>query len=62
MSFETFWRVLREYLREEQGRVVTMPKECFRRVFEAGLINMEETELFMAMANDRNIEFDENYR
>jgi nucleotidyltransferase substrate binding protein (TIGR01987 family) len=61
MTFETFWRVMREYLREEQGVVCTAPKECFRRVFEAGLIDMEETELFIAMTNDRNIEMDENY-
>jgi nucleotidyltransferase substrate binding protein (TIGR01987 family) len=54
-TFETFWKLLREYLREAEGIRCNSPKSCFREALSTGLINGEQTMTCLEMTDDRNL-------
>ena len=54
-TFETFWKLLREYLRECEGIRCNSPKSCFREALSAGLITEEQTMTCLEMTDDRNL-------
>jgi nucleotidyltransferase substrate binding protein (TIGR01987 family) len=54
-TFETSWKLLKEYLRECEGVISNSPKSCFREALSAGLINEEQTMTCLEMADDRNL-------
>jgi len=54
-TFEAFWRLLREYLREGEGIISNSPKSCFREALSAGFIGEEQTITCLEMADDRNL-------
>jgi nucleotidyltransferase substrate binding protein (TIGR01987 family) len=54
-TFESVWKVLKEYLDALEGVVCNSPKQCFREALKAGLLTVEETELCLAMTDDRNL-------
>ena len=53
-TFETIWKVLKEFLKEKGGVVVNSPKMTFREAFANGLIDEVETEKCLEMTDDRN--------
>jgi nucleotidyltransferase substrate binding protein (TIGR01987 family) len=54
-TFEVAWKLLKEYLYYQEGIVCNSPKSCFREAFSVGLLNEEETVLFIQMTDDRNL-------
>jgi len=54
-TFEVAWKLLKEYLYHKEGIVCNSPKSCFREAFSVGLLNEEETVLFIQMTDDRNL-------
>ena len=54
-SFESLWRLVKVYLKQHEGIVCTSPKQCFREGFKVGLLSVEETEICLVMADDRNL-------
>ena len=54
-TFESFWKLLREYLRECEGIISNSPKSCFREALSAGLIGEEQTMTCLEMTDDRNL-------
>jgi hypothetical protein len=38
-TFESFWKLLREYLRECEGVISNSPKSCFREALSAGAMH-----------------------
>jgi len=54
-SFESFWKTLREYLKEYEGIVCNSPKSCFREALSIGLLNEEETIICLEMTDNRNL-------
>lgn len=54
-TFETFWKLLREYLRECEGIRCNSPKSCFREALSAGLITEEQAMTCLEMTDDRNL-------
>ncbi len=56
-TFETFWKYIREYLREKEGIACNSPKGCFRELFSAGssIIDEEQTNKLLEMVDNRNM-------
>jgi nucleotidyltransferase substrate binding protein (TIGR01987 family) len=54
-SFEILWKLLGAYLKEVEGIACNSPKQCFREGLKLGLMSVEETELALAMTDDRNL-------
>ena len=54
-TFESFWKMLKEYLKEYEGILCNSPKSCFREAFRIGLLQEEEVLTSLKMANDRNL-------
>ena len=54
-TFEVFWKLLREYLRECEGIKCNSPKSCFREALSAGLMIEEQTITCLEMTDDRNL-------
>lgn len=53
-SFEASWKLLKEYLKEEEGIIANSPKTCFREAFSLGILTEEETVKFLEMTDRRN--------
>ncbi|RJP21265.1 MAG: nucleotidyltransferase [Candidatus Omnitrophota bacterium] len=53
-TFETMWKLLKQYLKEIEGLVCNSPKSCFRFAFQNGLIPFGDIETFLQMTDDRN--------
>lgn len=53
-SFETFYKLVKEYIKEKEGGVCNFPKSCFKEVFSANLCSEEETISLLKMTDDRN--------
>ena len=45
-TFEAVWKALKAYLAELEGVVCNSPKQCFREALKAGLLTIEDTELW----------------
>ncbi|MBF0345038.1 MAG: nucleotidyltransferase substrate binding protein [Nitrospirae bacterium] len=54
-SFETLWKLLKEYLRFNDGVVCNSPKSCFKEALSTGLLTSEDTVAFLEMTDDRNL-------
>jgi nucleotidyltransferase substrate binding protein (TIGR01987 family) len=54
-TFESLWKLLKAYLQEHEGIVCNSPKRCFREALRAGLLTVPETDLCLAMTDDRNL-------
>lgn len=54
-SFESLWRLLKIYLKQSEGILCSSPKQCFREGFKVGLLSVEQTEICLVMADDRNL-------
>ncbi|MFH1548806.1 MAG: HI0074 family nucleotidyltransferase substrate-binding subunit [Candidatus Omnitrophota bacterium] len=52
-TFESMWKTLKEYLREE-GIECSTPLSCFKEAFKAGLIKEQYENLFSEMIEKRN--------
>jgi len=52
-TFESLWKVLKEYLRGE-GIDAPTPLRCFKEAFKAGLIGETEEAVFIEMIERRN--------
>lgn len=54
-TFETFWKLVKEYLYTHEGIVCNSPKSCFREAGSVGLLNEEQTIACLEMTDDRNL-------
>ena len=54
-TFELFWKVLKLYLKEEEGIECFSPKSCIREIRPFFKLSDAEIELCLKMSNDRNI-------
>jgi nucleotidyltransferase substrate binding protein (TIGR01987 family) len=54
-TFEAAWKALKVYLDVQEGVVCNSPKQCFREALKAGLLAVGDTELCLAMTDDRNL-------
>ncbi len=54
-SYEIFWKLLKEYLKEREGIICASPKSCFREAFKVKLFTDEETVKALEMTDDRNL-------
>lgn len=52
-TFESMWKVLKEYLRAE-GVECPTPLKCFKEAFKAGLIDEAQEGVFIEMIEKRN--------
>lgn len=54
-TFEITWKTLQKYLKQQEGITANSPKSVFREGLSVGLFTEEETELALAMTDDRNL-------
>jgi len=54
-TFESFWKTLKEYLKEYEGIICNSPKSCFREALRVGLLSEEETITCLEMTDARNL-------
>jgi nucleotidyltransferase substrate binding protein (TIGR01987 family) len=54
-SYEIFWKLLKEYLKEREGIICASPKSCLREAFKVNLFTEEETVKALEMTDDRNL-------
>ena len=54
-SFESTWKLLKAYLKQQEGIVCNSPKRCFREALRVGLLSPEDVETCLAMTDDRNL-------
>jgi nucleotidyltransferase substrate binding protein (TIGR01987 family) len=54
-TFETVWKLLKNFLLERQGIDCGAPKGCFREALKVGLLTREQTEQGLQMTDDRNL-------
>ncbi len=54
-TFESLWKLLKAHLQEYEGVVCNSPKGCFREALKAKLLSASDTELCLAMTDDRNL-------
>ncbi|MDF2859131.1 MAG: nucleotidyltransferase substrate binding protein like protein [Neobacillus sp.] len=53
--FEVMWKTEKSYLQVIEGIDAALPKSVIRHCREIGLINEEQTETIITMADDRNL-------
>ncbi len=54
-TFEALWKLIKEYLKDQDGVICYSPKSCFRDAFSAGILEEEEAVNFLEMTDDRNM-------
>ncbi len=54
-SFDIFWKLIKDYLRVQEGIECASPKSCFREAFKVGILSEEETVKILEMTDDRNL-------
>ncbi len=54
-TFKSFWKTLKEYLKEYEGVQCGSPKSCFREAMSIGLLSEEETVMCLEMTDYRNL-------
>jgi nucleotidyltransferase substrate binding protein (TIGR01987 family) len=54
-TFETFWKVVKNYLDVQEGIICNSPKSCFKEAFKVNLLLEEETVKILEMVDDRNL-------
>ena len=53
-TVDTFWKILKEYLKVSRGITVNSPKDSFREIFSQGFTSEEETKELLDMTDSRN--------
>jgi len=53
-AFELAWKSAKLYLRDLEGVEIFSPKDCWRELRKNNLLTDEETEIFLAMTDERN--------
>ena len=53
--FEILWKCGKDYLLEAEGLDAASPKKVIRLLREVGVLDAEETETMLSMADDRNL-------
>ncbi len=54
-SFESTWKLLKAYLKWQEGVVCNSPKRCFREALRVGLLSPDDVEICLTMTDDRNL-------
>ncbi|MBI4468367.1 MAG: nucleotidyltransferase substrate binding protein [Acidobacteria bacterium] len=54
-SFESLWKLLKEFLYRQQGISCYSPKQCIREALKTNLLSPEQAEAFLIMVDDRNL-------
>lgn len=54
-TFEISWKTLQSFLKQGEGIIANSPKSVFREALTLKLLTEKETELAMAMTDDRNM-------
>jgi nucleotidyltransferase substrate binding protein (TIGR01987 family) len=54
-SFDIFWKLIKDYLRVQEGIECASPKSGFREAFKVGVLSEEETVKVLEMTDDRNL-------
>lgn len=54
-TFELLWKVLKIYLKEQEGIECTSPKSCFREARNSLNLKEKEIELALQMTDNRNL-------
>ena len=54
-TFESLWKLLKEFLKEKEGVLCNAPKSCFREAFAVGIISEDDTVKCLEMTDDRNM-------
>ncbi len=54
-TVETFWKMLKAYLYEQEGIECNSPKSCMRKAFEINLLNESDAGVALQMCDDRNL-------
>jgi len=54
-TFEAIWKLGKAFLREIEGLEIGSPKGVIRGFFQVGLFTEEQTNLALAMVDDRNL-------
>jgi nucleotidyltransferase substrate binding protein (TIGR01987 family) len=63
MSFDLFWKIVKEYLEKTYLVAVASPKKIFHECFQRNIIDEQETSTLLEMVDDRNLTihtYDEN--
>jgi len=55
MAFEASWKAAQEYLRQQHGLDLASPRTVWRTARDVGLMGDTETELALALTDDRNL-------
>lgn len=53
-TFESFWKLIKEYLKEKEGIVANSPKGCFKELFSLGICSEDESVRLQEMTDKRN--------
>lgn len=54
-TFESVWKLVKQYLYEIEGIVCNSPKKCWRELLAVGIIDEKETMELLIMTDDRNL-------
>lgn len=54
-SFEISWKLIKEFLKQQEGIICNSPKSCFRDAFRMKLLSEEEAITALEMTDDRNL-------
>jgi nucleotidyltransferase substrate binding protein (TIGR01987 family) len=54
-TFESVWKLVKQYLYEIEGIVCNSPKGCWRELLAVGMANETEVVTLLAMTDDRNL-------
>ncbi len=55
MCYELFWKVMREFLRKQEGLDVASPRRTFKALFQLGILNYEQFEICLEVLESRNL-------
>ncbi len=54
-NFEIMWKLLKHYLKDEEGIICNSPKTCFKEAFSQQMVTEKETVVLLEMTDDRNL-------
>ena len=54
-SFEISWKLIKEFLKVQEGVICNSPKSCFREAFRMKLLAEEDVIKALEMTDDRNL-------
>lgn len=54
-TFEAVWKLLKVYLKIQEGIVCNSPKRCFRQALQIEILTAEQVAICLMMTDDRNL-------